>query len=246
MRAPRKAAAARLKSIQMADTLYLSLWYPNLRLEALPDKLVAVLGAFAAHGGEAKVYSATVWPVSWNETPVFERVYGRMIVGLEPGQAPGVEPRLAVEEAMELLHEDYAYEFQIGWNLWELETGPEAQRAVGGRTQDSGPKATTGPHSTHPPDGGFAQGGLSTSFAAQNAANSAQDDNQETDGLRMTIQEQACRGPRGRERSDQAGRALGAGSEAGAGDGVRAAVRRGHIRTGWAHKDRLWLGRAVS
>jgi hypothetical protein len=83
---------------------------------------------------------------------------------------------------MELLHEDYAYEFQIGWNLWELETGPEAQRAVGGRTQDSGPKATTGPHSTHPPDGGFAQGGLSTSFAAQNAANSAQDDNPRTDG----------------------------------------------------------------
>ncbi len=62
----------------MADTLYLSLWYPNLRLEALPDKLIAVLGAFAAHGGEAKVYSATVWPVSWNETPVFQRVYGRM------------------------------------------------------------------------------------------------------------------------------------------------------------------------
>ncbi len=157
----------------MADTLYLSLWYPNLRLEALPDKLVAVLGAFAAHGGEAKVYSATVWPVSWNETPVFERVYGRMAAGLEPGQAPGVEPRQAVEEAMELLHEDYAYEFQIGWNLWELETGPEVQNLPR--------KATTGPHSTHPPDGGFAQGRLSTSFTAQDAANSAQDDSSRTD-----------------------------------------------------------------
>ena len=106
----------------MADTLYLSLWYPNLRLEALPDKLTAVLGAFASHGGEAKVYSATVWPVSWNETPVFERIYGRMAGLIEPGQAPGAEPRQAVEEATELLHEDYAYEFQIGWNLWELET----------------------------------------------------------------------------------------------------------------------------
>jgi hypothetical protein len=116
----------------MADTLYLSLWYPNLRLEALPDKLVAVLGAFAAHGGEAKVYSATVWPVSWNETPVFERVYGRMVAGLEPGQVPGAEPRVAVEEAMELLHEDYAYEFQIGWNLWELETGPGGRSASAG------------------------------------------------------------------------------------------------------------------
>ncbi len=60
----------------MADTLYLSLWYPNLRLAALPDKLVAVLGAFAAHGGEAGVYAATVWPVSWSESPVFQRVMG--------------------------------------------------------------------------------------------------------------------------------------------------------------------------
>jgi hypothetical protein len=99
----------------MADTLYLSLWYPNLRLAALPDKLVAVLGAFAVHGGEARVYATTVWPVSWSESPVFQRVYG-------PGER-GAEIRATVEEALELLHEDYAYEFQIGWSLWELEVG---------------------------------------------------------------------------------------------------------------------------
>ena len=71
------AILARLNWIEMSDTLYLSLWYPNLRLEALPDKLTAVLGAFAAHGGERGVYAATVWPVSWSETPVFQRVWGR-------------------------------------------------------------------------------------------------------------------------------------------------------------------------
>jgi hypothetical protein len=128
----------------MADTLYLSLWYPNLRLEALPDKLTAVLGAFAAHGGEAKVYSATAWPVSWNETPVFERIYGRMAGLVEPGQVPGADPRLAVEEATELLHEDYAYEFQIGWNLWELEmgsTGPQIADAAAESDQDGGEPA---------------------------------------------------------------------------------------------------------
>ncbi len=124
----------------MSDTLYLSLWYPNLRLEALPDKLIAVLGAFAAHGGEAKVYSATVWPVSWNEAPVFERVYSQVggapvraenpdsvagpTLGPNPAATPGADPRQAVQEALELLHDDYAYEFQIGWSLWELETGP--------------------------------------------------------------------------------------------------------------------------
>jgi len=103
----------------MADTLYLSLWYPNLRLAALADKLAAVLGAFAAHGGEPTVYAATVWPVSWSESPVFQKVYGR--------DEDGVDPKLAVTDALELLHEDYAYEFQIGWSLWELESGPNAE-----------------------------------------------------------------------------------------------------------------------
>jgi hypothetical protein len=112
----------------MADTLYLSLWYPNLRLASLADKLTAVLGAFAAHGGEEKVYAATVWPVNWSEAPVFQRVYGRM--GGAPGTSPGVEPRQAVEEALELLHDDYAYEFQVGWNLWEWEDADSAALAA--------------------------------------------------------------------------------------------------------------------
>jgi hypothetical protein len=97
----------------MADALYLSLWYPNLRLAALPDKLAAVLGSFAAHGGEARVYAVTVWPVSWHEAPVFQRVYGKA--------GDGAEIKEAVEDGLELLHDDYAYEFQIGWSLWELE-----------------------------------------------------------------------------------------------------------------------------
>jgi len=112
----------------MSDALYLSLWYPNLRLAALPDKLTAVLASFAAHGGEPLVYAATVWPVSWSEAPVFERVWDRRLQPLGQasgrGQNLGVEPRQAVEQALELLHDDYAYEFQIGWNLWELETAP--------------------------------------------------------------------------------------------------------------------------
>ncbi|HEX4285235.1 MAG TPA: hypothetical protein VHZ28_09075 [Terracidiphilus sp.] len=100
----------------MSDNLYLSLWYPNLRLAALPDKLASVLGAFASHGGEPRVYAATVWPVGWSEAPIFQQVYGH-------GER-GVEPKQAIEEALELLHDDYAYEFQIGWSLWELETAP--------------------------------------------------------------------------------------------------------------------------
>ena len=117
----------------MSDTLYLSLWYPNLRLEALAGKLTAVLGAFAAHGGEPRVYSATVWPVSWSETTLFQQVYGRRVAPANNPEVPGelgAEPQFAVEQALEPLHEDYAYEFQIGWSLWELETtGPDPRWA---------------------------------------------------------------------------------------------------------------------
>jgi len=112
----------------MSDTLYLSLWYPNLRLAALVDKLTAVLEAFATHGGESRVYSATVWPVSWSETPIHQHVYGRRSArspGTDEAATLGAEPRMAVQETMELLHDDYAYEFQIGWSLWELEAGPK-------------------------------------------------------------------------------------------------------------------------
>jgi len=112
----------------MSDTLYLSLWYPNLRLAALADKLTAVLASFASHGGEARVYSATVWPVSWSETPVLQQVYGRRARNTQGDPAsPGAEPRLAAEEALELLHDDYAYEFQIGWSLWELEAPTQSE-----------------------------------------------------------------------------------------------------------------------
>jgi len=133
----------------MSDALYLSLWYPNLRLESLPDKLVSVLGEFPRHGGESLVYSATVWPVNWSESPIFQQIYGRRAGGPQSSGQAGAEPRVAVEEATELLHDDYAYEFQIGWNLWEIET-----------PQNAGPLR-------------HAQGGLSTSSAA---ADSSQDD----------------------------------------------------------------------
>jgi hypothetical protein len=116
----------------MSDTLYLSLWYPNLLLAALPDKLTAVLGAFAGHGGEARVYSATVWPINWNEPPVFQQIYGRRAgAGSDGAIELGAEPRFAVEEALELLHDDFAYEFQIGWSLWELETAGPLRQAQG-------------------------------------------------------------------------------------------------------------------
>jgi hypothetical protein len=107
------------KITRMSDAFSLSLWYPQLRLASLEDKLIAVLKQFAAHGGEPGVFSATVWPVNWREAAAFQEIYGL-------GEH-GAMIEYAVNEALELLHPDYAYEFQIGWTLWEpeIDGGPK-------------------------------------------------------------------------------------------------------------------------
>jgi hypothetical protein len=97
----------------MSDTISLSLWYPNFRFATLGEKLEIILRQFGEHGGEHGVFSATAWPVNWREAAAFQEVYG---LG---ENACKIE--VAVEAAMELLHNDYAYEFQIGWTLWEPE-----------------------------------------------------------------------------------------------------------------------------
>lgn len=105
----------------MADQLYLSLWFPNFRLVALAPAIVGVLRQLASAGGASPVTAAAVYPISWNEAPVYQRVYdstGEVEVDIEAAQ-----PERAVAETMEMLHEDYAYEFEVKWDLWVPETG---------------------------------------------------------------------------------------------------------------------------
>jgi hypothetical protein len=94
--------------------------------------------------------------VSWQEAPVFQRVYGRavQVKGAEGPVQLGEEPKLAVEDALELLHEDYAYEFQIGWTLWELEGAPVEAAA---RVATAGGSASP---QLHPVQNGRAGAGL--------------------------------------------------------------------------------------
>ncbi len=103
----------------MSDQLFLSLWYPNFRIDALGPALLGVLRQFAligaAPGDSADIHAASVYPISWSETPVYNRVY-------DEGEADLARPALAVPEAMEQLHEDFAYEFEVEWELWQPES----------------------------------------------------------------------------------------------------------------------------
>jgi hypothetical protein len=98
----------------MADQLYLSLWYPNFRLVSLPAALEKIMELFGTVAGSSRVRAAVAYPISWNETPVYQRVYDEEH---EP-DSEASQPRQAIPAAMEMLHDDFAYEFELVWELW--------------------------------------------------------------------------------------------------------------------------------
>ncbi len=61
----------------MADQLYLSLWFPNFRFEALPAALVSVMRQFTLISGKdnQRVAAATVYPISFTESPTYQRIF---------------------------------------------------------------------------------------------------------------------------------------------------------------------------
>ncbi len=106
----------------MADQLYLSLWYPNFRFAHLPAAVIGVLKQFARVSGLPRVAAAAAYPVSFSEPPVYQRVYV-LDTRSEANESEESTIEIAVPEAMELLHEDTAYEFEMKWQLWTFEAG---------------------------------------------------------------------------------------------------------------------------
>lgn len=105
----------------MADQLYLSLWFPNFRFDTLPATTVAVLRQFARISGLPRVAAAAAYPVNFTEPPVYQRVCVLDTRAADTADTSGSIIENAVAEAMELLHEDTAYEFEMKWQLWAHE-----------------------------------------------------------------------------------------------------------------------------
>jgi hypothetical protein len=114
----------------MADQLYLSLWFPNFRLQSLPSALICVLRQFinvsreaGSHPELSRVAAASAYPIDWTESPIYQRLY----VNDDRSEASDSEsstPDNAVAEATEQLHDDTAYEFEMRWRLWIPEPDP--------------------------------------------------------------------------------------------------------------------------
>lgn len=102
----------------MADQLYLSLWFPNFRFDALPPALACVLRQFSLISGSKRVTAASAYPLSFNESPTWQRIYVNDNRAQESPDTAGSIIENAVAEATEQLHDDMAYEFEMRWPLW--------------------------------------------------------------------------------------------------------------------------------
>lgn len=96
----------------MADSLYLSLWFPSFEEPEILPRAVSVLRQLAFSASRPGVTYVAVHPVSWAEPTILEQ---RFQLGITPEQAAGV--------LVELLHDDYAYVFESYWDLWSPAEG---------------------------------------------------------------------------------------------------------------------------
>lgn len=92
---------------RMADSLYLSLWFPSFRDSEMMKRTVAVLRQFLFSEVREGVTYLSVHPVAWSEPTVLEQRFN-----------PGVSPEEAVEIAQEFVHDDFAFVFEAFWDLW--------------------------------------------------------------------------------------------------------------------------------
>ena len=96
----------------MADSLFLSLWFPSFELDEMLPRALAVMRQFPFSAERPGVSYVALHPVSWNEPTILEQRF-----------RPAVPPEQAVLFASDLLHEDYAYLFEAYWDLWFLVDG---------------------------------------------------------------------------------------------------------------------------
>ena len=93
----------------MPDPLYLSLWFSDFNGPAMLPHILAVLQQFPFSEQRPGITYIAVQPVSWNEASVLERRF-----------SPGVPPQEAVVVATDLVHDDYAYVFDMYWDMWTV------------------------------------------------------------------------------------------------------------------------------
>ena len=103
----------------MADSLYLSIWFPSFREGEMMPRTVSVLRQFPFSPQREGITYLSVHPVAWTEPTVLERRFN-----------PGISPEEAADIASEFAHDDFAIVFDGFWDLWVPNDGEEGDSWV--------------------------------------------------------------------------------------------------------------------
>ena len=82
----------------------------NARPREMMPRLLGVMRQFPFSTQHPGIGYVAVHPVSYTESPIYAQTFDFR-----------VEPERAITFASEFLHDDYAYEFEALWNLWNWE-----------------------------------------------------------------------------------------------------------------------------
>ena len=106
----------------MPDSVYLSLWLRDFSEPSMLAAWAVALAEFPVSSLAPNIRKVSVYPFNWGEAPVMEQAFD------DPGEAEPPElPSSAVHAmevaqvaaiAAEFLHEDYAYEAELNWDVW--------------------------------------------------------------------------------------------------------------------------------
>ncbi|MBI4480595.1 MAG: hypothetical protein HY651_11280 [Acidobacteria bacterium] len=91
----------------MSDRVYLSLWVNEFSSETMLATWAKALAVFPVSTLAPGIRELAVYPLEWVETPVLEQSFQQ-----------GAALAEVVALAAEFLHEDYAYEVELNWDVW--------------------------------------------------------------------------------------------------------------------------------
>ena len=117
----------------MADSLYLSIWFPSFREGEMMARAVSVLRQFPFSAVREGITYLSVHPVAWSEPTVLERRF-----------TPGISPEETADVASEFVHDDFAFVFEAFWDLWVPNDDEHGESCSPSYTNDvSSPKSTS-------------------------------------------------------------------------------------------------------
>jgi hypothetical protein len=91
----------------MADSLFLSLWFPSFSEQEMMPRLLCALKQFPVSVERPGIGYVGVHSVGWDEPLVFQESFDFR-----------AQPEHAIQLATQFLHADSAYVFEVMWDLW--------------------------------------------------------------------------------------------------------------------------------